>query len=58
MPGRGTPRRAIRIPDPLWERFGQVVEEMETDRNSIIRELIAWYVRDSGATLPPRPPVE
>jgi len=55
---RGTPRRAIRIPDQLWERFGQAVEHMETDRNSIIRTLIAWYVRDAGVALPPRPPAK
>lgn len=55
MPGRGTPRRAIRMPDALWERFGEAAQAAGTDRNAVVRELIRWYVRESGAELPRRP---
>lgn len=55
MPGRGTPRHAIRIPDELWQRLGEVTEAAGTDRNTVIRALIRWYVREAGAGLPPRP---
>lgn len=53
MPGRGTPRHAIRIPDRLWELFGESTGRAGTDRNAALRALIAWYVGQGD--LPARP---
>lgn len=55
MPGRGTPRHAIRIPDDLWDRAGETAEATGTDRNAAIREFLRWFVREPGAQLPERP---
>lgn len=56
MPGRGQPLHAFRLPEEIWERFGQAAAAMGTERGTAIREFIAWYVREPGAELPPRPP--
>lgn len=49
MPGRGTPRHTIRIPDPIWDRFG----EAAGDRAAILRQLVLWYLGEGE--LPVRP---
>lgn len=38
------PKRAVRIPTELWERFGVVATERKTDRNTVINELVERYV--------------
>lgn len=48
-----TPRRVISVGDRLWNLFGVLVGDR--NRSAIIREFIAWYVRQPGATLPQRP---
>lgn len=53
--GRGTARQTVRIDEALWERFGAVAESQDTDRSALLREFIAWYVRDQGAKMPKRP---
>lgn len=55
MPGRGTPRQAIRIPDELWRRFGTAAQAAGMDRAVLIREFVRWFVRDADARLPQRP---
>jgi hypothetical protein len=55
MPGRGTPRWAIRVPEDLWVRFGKVAASVGTDRSVVLRDFIRWYVREHGAKLPDRP---
>lgn len=55
MPGRGTSRRAIRISDALWDRFGEVAETLGTDRATLIREWIRWSVGEADAEPPQRP---
>jgi hypothetical protein len=55
MPSRGTDRRAIRIDDALWQRFGEVAAALGTDRASLIREWVRWSVGESGASPPRRP---
>ncbi len=56
MPGRGTPRRVIRMGDVLWERFGQAAGRAGADRAALIRQFVLWYARYPGAELPERPP--
>ncbi len=52
MPGRGTPKHGVRVPDELWQR---AVELAEPDLSAVLREFLRWYVREPGATLPRRP---
>lgn len=46
-----TPRKTVRMEDPLWERFGAVAP----DRSAVIRQFIHWYVGDEGWEVPQRP---
>ena len=55
MPARGTERRAIRIDDALWQRFGEVAAALGTDRATLIREWVRWAVGESSASPPRRP---
>lgn len=45
----------LRLPEPLWEVFGEAAERAGTDRSALLRELIRWYTRQAGAKLPERP---
>jgi hypothetical protein len=45
-------RVAISLPKPLWLRLGT----QPKNRSEVIRELVAWYLREPGAKLPERPP--
>lgn len=36
-------KRAIRIPDDLWSRFGTVAAEQKSDRNTIVNQLVREY---------------
>lgn len=44
VPGRGNPRRGIRIEAPLWERFGTAAAERGRDRAGLIRDFVRWFV--------------
>jgi hypothetical protein len=43
------------MPEDLWRRLGEVATEAGTDRASVIRALVRWYVREPSAKLPDRP---
>ncbi|MEV6791283.1 hypothetical protein AB0M87_04620 [Streptomyces sp. NPDC051320] len=49
-----TPPRQIRIGDE-WYDFDAAAKSLGTERATVIRELIAWYLREPGASLPARP---
>jgi hypothetical protein len=49
-----TPARQIRIGD-TWYDFDAAAKAMGTERATVIRELIDWYIREPGAKLPTRP---
>ena len=49
-----TPPRQIRIGDE-WYDFEAAVKAQDTERAIVIREFIAWYLREPGAKLPKRP---
>jgi predicted transcriptional regulator len=55
MPGRGTPHAAVRIPEDVWRRFHELALAAGTDRSALIRQFVAWYLREPGAKLPDRP---
>lgn len=50
-----TPARQMRIPDRDWYEFEEAAARAGTDRATLVREFIAWYLRRSGAKLPERP---
>lgn len=39
----------LRVPEELWERFGEAAQRAGSDRAAIMREFIRWYVREAGA---------
>lgn len=49
-----TPPRQIRIGDE-WYDFDKAAKSQDTERATLIREFIAWYLREPGARLPKRP---
>lgn len=49
-----TPPRQIRIGDE-WYDFDDAAKAMGTERATLIREFITWYLREPGARLPKRP---
>jgi hypothetical protein len=55
MPGRGTPHAGIRVPEALWQRFAELAEQVGTDRSTLLRAWIRWYVGEPGAVAPKRP---
>jgi hypothetical protein len=55
MPGRGTPKVTLRVPEDLWRRFGEATNAAGTDRATTIRELMRWYLREPEAKAPKRP---
>ncbi|MGW6557923.1 hypothetical protein [Streptomyces hydrogenans] len=50
-----TPPRQIRILDEDWSDFAAAADEVGSDRATLVREFIRWYLRRPGAKLPSRP---
>lgn len=50
-----TKHRSVRVSDEDWADLGTIAEQQGTDRGSLIKEFIAWYLRRPKAKLPPRP---
>lgn len=51
--------RRFRTTDDLWQRFGDAVEgsaDPEADMSKVLRAFVRWYVHETGAKLPDRPP--
>jgi hypothetical protein len=55
MPGRGTPKITLRVPEETWRRFGLAAAKAGVDRATLLRAFIAWYSGDIDAKLPDRP---
>jgi hypothetical protein len=51
-----TKHRQVRLDDDLWKDLGVVARNLDTDRSTIIREFVKWFLRRRGAQLPERPP--
>jgi hypothetical protein len=47
--GRGTPRQTIRIDEELWIRFGGLAATQGTDRSTLLRDFVRWYIRQPGS---------
>lgn len=54
--GRGTARQTIRVDETLWERFGQFAAGKGSDRSTVLRDFIRWYVAEPDAQMPERLP--
>jgi hypothetical protein len=50
-----TPHRQVRLSDQDWQEFGQLADQAGTDRSAVIRQLVQWWLRRPGVTLPDRP---
>jgi hypothetical protein len=52
-----TPPQRFRLDDDLWVRFEQAVHraDPDSDRSKVLRQFVAWYVREPGAKMPARP---
>lgn len=55
MPTRGRPNQHFRVDADSWERFGQAAEQAGTDRSTLLRQFVAWFIRERAAKLPHRP---
>jgi hypothetical protein len=55
MPGKGTPRQAFRVEPSLWETFGVAAALTGSDRATVLREFMRWFIRERGAKMPVRP---
>lgn len=51
-----TQHRSVRIEDADWKDADEATQRMGTDRAKVINQLLRWYLRRPGATLPERPP--
>lgn len=49
-----TPRIVVSMPGELWRRFGVLAGVR--NRSELLRQFVAWYLREPGAKLPERPP--
>lgn len=52
---RGTPQRAIAVPQERWDAFRDIATALGTDRSKLLNTVMAWYCREEGTVLPRRP---
>jgi hypothetical protein len=52
-----TPVQRFRLDGDLWEQFDQAVHsaDPDADRSKVLRQFVAWFVREPGVRLPARP---
>lgn len=50
-----TPIQRFRMDGYEWDEFGSDATMLGTDRSTVIRQLVAWWMRKPGAKLPARP---
>lgn len=48
MPGKGTPRRTIRVSDEQWKAAQKKAEKEGRDVSDVLRECLDKYVADDG----------
>jgi hypothetical protein len=55
-----TPAQRFRLDDDLWEKFDIAVHRTDPglDRSKVLRQFVAWYVREPGSKMPSRPSAE
>jgi hypothetical protein len=50
-----TQHRSVRVPDDDWADLETTTNGVGSDRGTVIKEFIRWYLRRPGAKLPERP---
>jgi hypothetical protein len=50
-----TQHRSVRVPDEDWADLLTATKRLGSDRGTVIKQLIRWYLRRPGAELPERP---
>ncbi|MFE5582532.1 hypothetical protein [Kitasatospora sp. NPDC056531] len=50
-----TQHRSVRISDDDWRDLLTAAKSQGSDRGTVIKEFVAWYLRRPGAKLPTRP---
>lgn len=50
-----TQHRSVRISDDDWADLLAAAKTQDSDRGTVIKDLVAWYLRRPGATMPKRP---
>jgi hypothetical protein len=51
----GTQHRSVRVPDEDWADLEKATKSLGSDRGTVIKQFIRWYLRRPGAELPERP---
>lgn len=52
-----TPVKTFRIPPDIWEEFGDVAGQLNSNRTALVLDFMKWMARKPGAKLPKRPEV-
>lgn len=55
MTSRGNPTIPIRMPEEDKARFKAAAHNLGTDASDLARRILAWWMGEEGAELPPRP---
>jgi hypothetical protein len=50
-----TQHRSVRVPDADWADLDAATKSIGSDRGTVIKEFIRWYLRRPGAEMPERP---
>ncbi|MGK9463936.1 hypothetical protein ACSLFT_28480 [Streptomyces sp. G6] len=50
-----TQHRSVRISDKDWADLLTAAKTQGSDRGTVIKDLVAWYLRRPGASTPKRP---
>lgn len=59
VPNRpGTQHRSVRVSDEDWTDLETATGGLGSDRGTVIKQFIRWYLRRPGAKLPQRPPLK
>jgi len=53
----GTQHRSVRVSDEDWADLEAATGTLDSDRATVIKQFIRWYLRRPGAKLPERPAV-
>lgn len=54
----GNPHRSVRVSDTDWADFDTATKQQDSDRGTVIKEFISWYLHRPGARMPRRPPLK
>lgn len=54
----GNKHRSVRVSDEDWTDLEAAAKARDSDRGTVIKEFIWWYLRRPGAKMPQRPAAE